>query len=670
MGDSVDDAIRKYGGSVSVQSSDIDDAVRKYGGSVGGQADVQQPQGSAAGRLFSNLGAQFNPLAAVKMLGMIATHGANSPEAHQFMEGIIQSSKDQVQKAQDAWAKGEHVEAAGHLLGALPLIGPAAAAAGEQMGGTDAVYDKYGNVVTPAKAPDIAGGIGSTLGLVGGAVLPVAVAKIPGVKVLPKLVNPNAVKAAAADWAMREGIPIPADVASGNSFLQLARQAGESTVGGSVVGGIAKHQLGEALAAKGGELAEAAYPGAAVNPESAGAAARGGVERTIAKLRGQADDAYEEFRSAAEDPANARTVQTGTKTIESPIRDATGNPTTQTVPVTENIAMPVDVRAIKARLAPIAEEMKTWMEPARRNASAGYQAIQSILQGPDFLPADVAEKGLGGLKAMSREAPSADLRNVNQGLAAGVVGDLQNQIDTAVAQTAGGQALQQLRNGRRINAAKMDAADVLGKLRDEPVQLFNQLTWANDAGIEQLRNVAKLAPEQMPKLGRAYIENLMDTATREGGLQKAGSIFNKWQNVGPETKKILFKDPAQVEALDKFFQVAKMAAEQANPSKTALSLHSLGQGAVLIQNPALGTAYALGQAGLVKLLYSPAGVRALTQGLTVPLGNRAASAMAAGQILRLAGNDAVRLPQGAPATAAQSTGQSQQSAPLATVLPQ
>ncbi len=60
------------------------------------------------------------------------------------------------------------VEGAGHgLAGVLPLIGPAAANIGEQIGGTDPEYDKYGNVTKSGNAPDIAGGSARALGTVG-----------------------------------------------------------------------------------------------------------------------------------------------------------------------------------------------------------------------------------------------------------------------------------------------------------------------------------------------------------------------------------------------------------------------------------------------------------------------------------------------------------------------
>ena len=72
------------------------------------------------------------------------------------------------------------------------------------------------------------------------------------------------------------------------------------------------------------------------------------------------------------------------------------------------------------------------------------------------------------------------------------------------------------------------------------------------------------------------------------------------------------------------------------------------QGAYVFFDPVSGIAMQIGGAGLSKLLRTEAGIKALTQGLQVRLGNKGASALTAGQIAKLAGRDAV--PVGAPVT--------------------
>lgn len=133
---------------------------------------IKQPEGGPVGRFLGSAWDKLNPLPALKMVADLAASGATggtrpvSPETAQALSGIITSHGEQFDKAREAHKRGSHVEAAGHLLGALvPLVGPAAAQAGEQMGGTAPKYDRYGNVVEPGKAPDIAGGLGSAAGL-------------------------------------------------------------------------------------------------------------------------------------------------------------------------------------------------------------------------------------------------------------------------------------------------------------------------------------------------------------------------------------------------------------------------------------------------------------------------------------------------------------------------
>ena len=441
------------------------------------------------------------------------------------------------------------------------------------------------------------------------------------------------------------------------------RQASESSLGGSFVGDAARQELGESLAAKGRQLADQAAPGTAATPESAGASIAAKLTKEQAGHQQLADAAYDYFRSFEADPANTKTVQVGTRQVKG-VDPNTYQPVTQTVPITKDVPLPADVTPVKDALRPIYNEMVQFWEPARRYSSPGFQAIESILKGPDVVPASIAEKGLGGLKQLARDGTGA-----NAGLAKFVIPQLQDIVDHAAAQ-AGPDAVTALQQGRSLAARSFDIQGLVDDLRKEPVQAFNQLTMANDAGVNYLRSVASEAPGEMPKIGRAFVENLMDSATAEGGFNKAGTVFNGWEKLGPETKQILFPNPGLRSSLNNFFQVAKMTAEQANPSRTALSLHGLGQGALLVTNPVAGVAYTLGSAGLVKLLYSPAGVRALTNGLKVPLGNPAAAAMAAGQIIKLAGKDAqpVSAQQQYPA-AAQTTGQSPQIAPFATALP-
>lgn len=112
------------------------------------------PEGSAASRFASNLSAQVNPVAIARGL----YESVKSPEAvTRTLEGLVAASKAQGQQALQAGREGRYVEALGHGAAMLPLIGPAAAAAGEQIA-----------------SGDIAGGLGTGTGLIAATLAPSA----------------------------------------------------------------------------------------------------------------------------------------------------------------------------------------------------------------------------------------------------------------------------------------------------------------------------------------------------------------------------------------------------------------------------------------------------------------------------------------------------------------
>lgn len=432
---------------------------------------------------------------------------------------------------------------------------------------------------------------------------------------LPRLSTLNPAQQQAVQFGLDRGIPVSAGVATGNQFVQGAIRAADTTPIGAVVAGAARKAEAQGLTRVGEELAGQAYPTPQV-PETAGQGIADALTNKISDLKNQADQAYGGFRAIANSPQNVRTIQTGSRTIASGLLDEFGNPVTTQVPISQDIASPVDMRPIKQRLQPVMEEMERWMEPARRDASAGYQAIKSIVNGPDYVPASEAEKGLGGLKGLARGAFSEDVRNVSQGLGATAAGQLQGAIDQSVASTGGQGALAALQAGRAAHASKMATVELLQSLRDEPVQLFNQMTYARDAGIDKLREVANAVPGQMPQVGRAYLDNMLSRATEGGSFDKAQQLLSQWRNLGPETKKILFPGAGYRQNLDNFFTLAEMMSRNPNPSGTAYMNSIAGQLALMIHNPLSEVPIMLGGGAISKLLRSPAGVQALVNGIT------------------------------------------------------
>ncbi len=123
-----------------------------------------EPPPSATSRFFSNAGEMLNPVSAIKGLAHAVRHPLDTGAQ------MLSASGEQLGKAKEAVGQGRYSEAVGHTFGAIPIIGPAAAAAGEQIA-----------------SGDVAGGLGKGAGLVLGAGL-----AGPATRTVGKVVKPVA----------------------------------------------------------------------------------------------------------------------------------------------------------------------------------------------------------------------------------------------------------------------------------------------------------------------------------------------------------------------------------------------------------------------------------------------------------------------------------------------
>ena len=420
-------------------------------------------------------------------------------------------------------------------------------------------------------------------------------------------------------------LPIPASTASGSPFALKLQRATEATPSGSPVAERMALKRGEMMPALGEDRASAVHP-RAVTPEQAGVGLREGVQHFIETRHAEANAAYDTVRQIEADPANLRSVPVGTTNQWAP------DGTLVQVPIMADMPLPADLRAAKAALRPVAERLNQLIGTAQRDASPGLQAIKQILDGPDYMPASQLDSNLSVIKGLGRGADLPQLRNVSQGLAAKAVESLEAAHADALSQ-AGPAAQRALKTGRVATKAKVAAQEVFDKLRDEPVQTFAGATVAKDAGIEHLRDLARLAPAEMPKVGRAFPEDLFTTATAEGGWKRATGIEARWSRLGPETKRLLFG--ASAPELDKFFLLGKMLERSPNPSGTALTLTGVGSLTAAFRNPGTGIPALLAAGQIAKIMNTPGGVRLLTEGLTIPTNSPRAAAWATLLINRL-----------------------------------
>lgn len=319
----------------------------------------------------------------------------------------------------------------------------------------------------------------------------------------------------------------------------------------------------------------------------------------------------------------------------------------------------VNLKAFKESMQPILERLQKKREMTGAllgGEGRAYMALDNLVSGPDYQSLSVVDAALSDLKGLARGSVMPELRNKGQGVAAAAVRDLDTLVQLR-AEEAGPEAFAALQHGRAATVAKYGAADVLKSLRKEPVQIFNQATWARDAGIDRLRAVAKLAPNEMRQVGRAYLEDLFDTATKKGGFGKTGTIATKWQNLGPETKAILFPDAPLRADLDRFFLLAEKMATNPNPSGTGYLVSLLTQGGLAVTNPASLAVSVLSGAAASKAMHSPRVVKLLTQGLKTPARGMAAQALSKNLAV------AIRAAQGARQATSPSGSQSPSTAP-------
>lgn len=291
---------------------------------------------------------------------------------------------------------------------------------------------------------------------------------------------------------------------------------------------------------------------------------------------------------------------------------------------TASMLLPADVRAAKTALRPAYDRLMRQLPVTQQRSSPGLKAIENIVNGPDHVPVTVLDADLSAIKGIARGADLPELRDVSQGLAAKAVAELDGAVRAAVAK-AGPDAVKALEEGRAATRAKYAVAEVLGALRDEPVQAFNQAIYAKDAGIGRLRDFARHAPAELPRIGRAYLEDLLAKATADGGFDKAQTVQQSWANLGPETKRLLFKEPGQVQALDNYFRLAKLITRNPNPSGTALVGTSLGSLQGLFFAPVPTAAANASTWAISALLRNPKAVRLFTKGSTLVLGPGKAS---------------------------------------------
>jgi hypothetical protein len=331
---------------------------------------------------------------------------------------------------------------------------------------------------------------------------------------------------------------------------------------------------------------------------------------------------------------------------------------------TETVPLGVDLRGGKQGLQPIYAQLKREGElaPLMGAKADALRVLDRLMTAPDVAPLSVVDGALGELKGALRKGRRAgEFLSDGQGATAQIVRELDDAVQAA-AKEAGPEVHEALMSGRASTIAKYDALDVLDLLNAEPVKTVNALTAPKGGGIAKLREVARIAPKEMAKVGRSWLDEQLGTATEAGGFAHADKLYANWQKLDAPTKRILFGDAGYVKDLDNFFLLAKKLSDNPNPSGSARvgatvgHLATGGAAAASGNVPMLAAqlGYELTGAAVAKLVHSRRGVQLLTQGLRIPVPSvssgvqsaavAAARAKVVGDLARFAGPEWYRNP--------------------------
>jgi hypothetical protein len=572
-----------------------------------GAPDDERTIADSAGDYLSEAFASLNPRTINQAVQSAFWHPIDTAK------GVL-SAQDQVrQEALAAFEAGDPTTGVGKMLDWLvPFLGPRMSEAGD--------------LLAEGQTARGLGALTDVAGQVGG---PAALAKAPRIgvsaRVLPR--NTNPAEASAAAFGAREGIPVDAATATGSPFVRGVQALADRSAIGSVVSGRAKAAQAAELVRVGDELATRVHP-TAITAEQAGESLRATLEGRMTALNTSATAAYDQLR-AMEAAAPPQPTAARPGAAPQPMRLA------------------VDVGRVKSALKPVYEGLLRERELAgvlQGGKARALVALDSLMTGPDFAPLSIVDAALGDIKALSRQAPGEipAMRTPGQAVASTIVRELDAQVQ-ATASAAGPQAIKALMDGRAATKQKYAVADVLEDLTSgtggEPVRIARRLAAQKDTAVAKLKALEAIAPAELPKIGRAVIDDVIERATSATKDGTAGALA-EWSKLGADTKRLLFGKPEYIQDLNDFFLLAKKMRENPNPSGTALTLAQGSELGLLYSTSGASLPISIGAGTLSAMLHSPTVVRALTRTMSASMSGHRAAVVAAGTNLMTAAKEA------------------------------
>ena len=567
-----------------------------------------------AGKFAGSVWDKVNPVEGVKGLYQAVTSPLETGSA------ILQAHKNLGSLAMEDYQQGDYLNAAVHGLGtAVPLVGPDLVGSYEEA--------RKGNYA------EAAGGFAGTLA---GMVSPGGLLKklgnrrisVPGMNALPPA------QRAGVEFLRQRGVQMPAAVLGGGKLpASLQALGGVSPVGAWLAPKMERAtEAGLSRVAK--DLGKETHP-TSLTPIGAGESMTGALSKKASQQERLAQIHYEKFNAAAQDPQYTRTV---TQAV-----DQEGNP------IEADVSIPVDTRPFRAAAKDLYDHMQALTSSAARHSSNAYAALSGLMAQERYIPAAAAEEILSVLKADARTATGRDAGRLKF-----LISKFQPVVDNALL-NADPSLLKAVQKGRQWTAKQKVTERVHQQLtgvsktpvegaqirEPEPVNAYRRITQEGDTRAKLLERIGKLAPKELPKVGRAWVEDILETWRQTGeSLPTPGvatKMWNDWHAMGAETKKKLIPLPHVRENWDHFFEGVRRIAANPNPSGTATTLMSLGQfeGAGRLYaagNPVWATLSAITPSAVAALMYTPKGAALMRKGFRIPAGNIAAATAWSNQV--------------------------------------
>ena len=539
-----------------------------------------------------------------------AVSAVTSPK--KTLDALGGAQHEQFEEGRQEFKKGNYAESAFHTVaGAVPVLGPAAAAAAKDL--DEGRYGEGAAHLLELFGPDIAKALPEKW-------LPKISRSVENVN------NPTEEKAL-------KSVENEVRMTPGQRAGQAALQTSEKNLKNAPGTASQAEQFysgQESDLATAGRRRVSAQGGQVTNPFGAGSAVQETLGARISRLKEYADKLYDSTRKTT--ARNAKDVETGT---------TAGAAFDPTAPLPQSrmvrLESPVALGPVRKQLQSVYEELARNLPEAKRANSPAFRALDEFMKsGSDHMNAMDFDKFLGAVKSITRDGNSSILSSQSQRLAKLVVSAGEKQFQDAIA-GAGPNVVDKLQRARKAVAEYHNTADFLEDLNGEPGALYSNLTTGGDRVQNTLKEIGQKAPKALQTVGRTYLEQMMDKATREGGFGRSAGVKADWEKLGPETKNLIF-GPATTKAMDEFLLAAKKLTP-AQGSATADRLSALTQygdigaaiaefvGGTALGHPAAGAAGAAATLGktrlqpaiLAKLSFKPLGAQLLKQSITLPI---------------------------------------------------